>query len=723
VTPEKPGYGKSDGGGKRKKAAYAGGLVLEPKKGLYDDYILLLDFNSLYPSIIQEYNLCFTTIDWAPLSADDSAAGSGNVSGSAKKAGRGGGGPIADDEEEEEEVDVVLEEDSGVQAAPLPDDSLPMGVLPRVIKSLVERRAQVKVMLKRERDPMQRQELDIRQKALKLTANSMYGCLGFGSSRFCAKPIAALITAKGREALQRAVDVTQRECGLEVIYGDTDSVMVSTNSRDIKQVKELGNQVKREVNKLYRSLELDLDGIFKCMLLLKKKKYAALVVVEGADGTITYEKEMKGLDLVRRDWCDLSKDTGRFVLDRILSGEAREEVVNDIHQHLSELADAMRAGQVPIGKYIITKGISKPPQDYPDHKRQPHLQVALAMQKAGMPVNAGNHIPYIICEEPKEEVEIEKTSEETDGEIVTPAPSAPKRVSSLPPAERAYHPDRVLRSEGRLIPDVEWYLSQQVVPPIGRLCEPIEGTNTAMLAEKMGLDSKSFSAGMGAGDEEKADDWAFTPTSRLTDEERFRACDPLIVRCFACKEEHAFLGVFRPVDASYVVLTPSDLVPGLSCPGKECGAPFWGAGEVDACFSLIYQRLSLAIREHQRRYGQAWMICDDTSCGRKTQQLSVCGAACTALGCTGRMNFAYSDSALYEQLKYYETLFDAPRAQERAIERWSLKRSDNTFPLSVEQRAVLDLLLIRIRHEVSNSAYNWIQPSLWSTVFSRKTAE
>lgn len=50
------------GTSKRKGPQFAGGLVLEPVKGLHDTIVLLLDFNSLYPSIIQEFNICFTTV-------------------------------------------------------------------------------------------------------------------------------------------------------------------------------------------------------------------------------------------------------------------------------------------------------------------------------------------------------------------------------------------------------------------------------------------------------------------------------------------------------------------------------------------------------------------------------------------------------------------------------------------------------------------------------------
>ena len=118
IPPEKRRHKKEKTTAGAEKAKYLGGLVLEPKKGYYDSFILLLDFNSLYPSIIQEYNLCFTTMDWSNFI---------------------GGG------------------DGGLP--PLPEESLECGVLPRVIKTLVERRRVVKKMMKTEQNPEKKEEV------------------------------------------------------------------------------------------------------------------------------------------------------------------------------------------------------------------------------------------------------------------------------------------------------------------------------------------------------------------------------------------------------------------------------------------------------------------------------------------------------------------------------------------------------------------------------------
>ena len=113
------------------KAAYSGGLVLEPKKGLYDTYILLLDFNSLYPSIIQEYNLCFTTMEWGRYMNDGVATGTTSKSGV--------------DEGVDEEEDIENEDPNAAGKLPdLPDEGKEQGILPKVIKSLVDRRKTVK---------------------------------------------------------------------------------------------------------------------------------------------------------------------------------------------------------------------------------------------------------------------------------------------------------------------------------------------------------------------------------------------------------------------------------------------------------------------------------------------------------------------------------------------------------------------------------------------------
>lgn len=72
--------------------------------------------------------------------------------------------------------------------------------------------------------------------------------------------------------------------------------------------------------------------------------------------------------------------TGRcsYVLNQILSGKLREEIIEEIQTYLSNLANNVRSGKVPLSSFVITKGLAKAPQNYPN-ANLPHVQVALRM--------------------------------------------------------------------------------------------------------------------------------------------------------------------------------------------------------------------------------------------------------------------------------------------------------------------------------------------------------
>lgn len=340
------------------------------------------------------------------------------------------------------------------------------GVLPHQIRRLVESRREVKkLMANPDCDPELKQQYDIRQTALKLTANSMYGCLGFTYSRFFAQHLAALVTFKGREILTNTKALVQK-LNYSVIYGDTDSIMINTNSIDYDEVFKVGKTIKAAVNKMYRQVELDIDGVFKYLLLLKKKKYAAVTISrERKTGELVCKQEHKGLDIVRRDWSQISVTAGTLVLDELLSDVPMDDRLANIHKHLERLRDTILNGSVPESLLAITKQLTKAPKDYGATTNLPHVQVALRMNETrNKRFKRGDMIPYVICD---------------DG-------------TDRPATQRAYHLDELKASGDTLKIDTNYYLASQIHPVVSRLIEPIEGTDPSRIAGYLGLDASKF---------------------------------------------------------------------------------------------------------------------------------------------------------------------------------------------------------------------------------------
>lgn len=242
------------------------------------------------------------------------------------------------------------ENDEKVPEVPSSDQE--QGILPRLIATLVGRRREVKKLMRSKRATAEELALwDTKQLALKLTANSMYGCLGYTQSRFYARPLAMLTTFKGREILRSTKDLAELK-HLRVIYGDTDSVMINTNMDNISDALKVGEEFKKSVNERYRLLEIDIDNIFRRLLLHAKKKYAAINTTE-VDGKYVDKLEVKGLDMKRREFCTLSKEVSSKILNEVLSGEDQEASLNRVHEHLQDLATKMREFAIPVQKYVI----------------------------------------------------------------------------------------------------------------------------------------------------------------------------------------------------------------------------------------------------------------------------------------------------------------------------------------------------------------------------------
>eukprot|EP01084_Bolivina_argentea_P111949 199673_1 len=639
---------------RRGKAQYSGGLVLDPVRGLYDKYVICLDFNSLYPSIIQEYNLCFTsTPHWQY-----------NTS-------------YRDDEDKKGKKDVTLmQQDIAAQT----------GILPKVIGVLLTRRSSVKNLLKSAKLESQKRRFDIQQKALKLVANSMYGCLGFEHSRFYCKPIAALITALGRESLMKASEMASSIGNLRVIYGDTDSIFIYTDCSDLIEARAYAAQIKKKVNKTYAKMYLELDYVFSKMLLLRKKKYAAIKVIsfDSSGGNIRTTKEIKGLDLVRRDWSLISKQVGKEVLDCILCEEEEETTTDDVVMKILELLRKYRRlideNGIKLAQFQITKKLTKQPKDYPDATKQAHVMVAIQMQsKLAMNVGSGSFIEYIVC---KQSRGVTNTSD-----------SAAKSI-----AQRAYHIREIEEANGALEVDREWYLSQQILPPVARYCEVIEGTDMARLAHALGVDKTVHvnQAQKTVRDDDDEDPDIDEKILRIMNPLRQYAttCVALKIKCRYCRNTYDFCGVFN--------FATIDAKCGLICATPHCKGivSTESAAQRAKDIARIKNSLSLQIWPHVAQYYARQSTCADIGCNFRTRQTILNeDDKCPKIGCAAKMKQSFPANKLFDQLRYFAFLFDAKKSIK--LLKQEKKKENNLTP---QQQSVFDDILSWYKRTIMNKS-------------------
>ncbi|WP_428198477.1 DNA polymerase II [Aliivibrio kagoshimensis] len=276
--------------------ASPGGFVMESKPGLYDS-VLVLDFKSLYPSIIRSFKIDpLGLIEGLPLEESKDGAIAGFRGGRFHREKH---------------------------------------FLPEMIEHLWAAR-----------DVAKKEGNAAFSQAIKIIMNSFYGVLGSSGCRFFDHRLASSITMRGHQVLNQTREMIEQH-GFEVIYGDTDSVFVSLGSQKTEaQADEIGAMLVESINQQWTAtlretfdldnhLELEYETHYMKFLmptirgseLGSKKRYAGLVLKEG-EQTMIY----KGLESVRTDWTPLSQQFQQELYHRVFHQQEVVDFVRDYHQ-------------------------------------------------------------------------------------------------------------------------------------------------------------------------------------------------------------------------------------------------------------------------------------------------------------------------------------------------------------------------------------------------------
>jgi len=306
-----------------------GGHVMESVPGIHDN-VIVLDFKSLYPSIIRTFHV----------------------------------DPLA--------LVIGLQESDAIEGFEGGRFSRTQFILPELIETLWSARDRAKV-----------EHNAVLSQAIKIIMNSFYGILGTLGCRFFDSRLVSSITRRGHEIIIESKNYLE-EHGYEVIYGDTDSVFVLLRGVEQGEVAALGAQLAVDMNAWWQArleeeygvrsqLEIEFETHFRRFLMPtirnsdagSKKRYAGVIADVNAEGQ--YKIVFKGLESVRSDWSPLAREFQKKLYEKVFFDQPFEDYVKQV---VRDLLDGKFEAEL-----VLRKRLRRKLADYVKNV-PPHVQAA-----------------------------------------------------------------------------------------------------------------------------------------------------------------------------------------------------------------------------------------------------------------------------------------------------------------------------------------------------------
>ena len=414
----------------------AGGFVGKPVPGVHNN-IIVVDFASMYPSIIRAYNLCYTTLlkatedltigeDYQTFVCEQeellSAKSEADLPDGLENCEDGGKDEVVEVEKtcecvlgqcecEKQKKKTITKryEHSFVKK------NIRVGLVPQLVEKLVNERNVVKRLLATETNAIVILRLTAEELALKTSANSIYGVTGLQGGIISLIEMTMTVTSLGRNMILEVNRYCEEKRGAKIVYNDTDSSMIDFGITDPSLCHQFGEQIAIEISgrpekKLPDGTVISpaVPGLFPPplritferavrIMLFKKKKYAYFTILNDGSFKSVMGKpvlSVKGLVPERRDNPPFLRDVYKELLLNVMNGCSIQSSYTIISRAVIDLL----AGRIHYKELEIVRQLGA------NYKSQNYFMNVFAsrLSSLGHPVKPGDRLSYVIARVPEE---------------------------------------------------------------------------------------------------------------------------------------------------------------------------------------------------------------------------------------------------------------------------------------------------------------------------------